>query len=82
MTISNIHSHTVPYVDDGAENMTVAMTMIDMEYSQGTRLLVCSSHNGYSKEYVDGYLHNFQKLQEKVKEKFGVMLEEEFEYLV
>ena len=73
MKISNIHSHIVPCIDDGAENMTVAMNMIDMEYNQGTRLLVCSSHNGYSKEYVDGYLRNFQKLQEKVKEKYPYM---------
>lgn len=64
--IANIHSHIVPYVDDGAKNMETALTMIKMEYDQGVRMLICTSHNGYSANYIQNYLEKFLALKTQV----------------
>ena len=41
----DLHSHIVPGVDDGAQDMTMALQMIQMEAEQGVRHIACTSHS-------------------------------------
>lgn len=49
---SDIHTHILPDVDDGAEDMQKALDMIRMAYDDGTRTLFLTPHyKGGYKEY-------------------------------
>jgi protein-tyrosine phosphatase len=52
---SDIHTHILPNVDDGAENLTKAMEMIRMAYDDGIRTLFLTPHykGGYKGYNVD-----------------------------
>ena len=41
---SDIHTHILPGVDDGAKSISDSMSIIDMAYNDGTRLIVCTPH--------------------------------------
>lgn len=62
--ICDIHTHIVPYIDDGAANLKMSMQMIRDAYSQGTRSIVCSSHSWGDREK---YFKNFEILKHQVK---------------
>ena len=70
---TDIHSHILPGVDDGAANMEMTMEMIGMAYRQGVRVMVATPHYypghvKYAKEYVDEV---FRKTVSAVKESYG-----------
>ena len=38
----DIHCHIVPSVDDGAESLEEALKILQMEYDQGVRTIICT----------------------------------------
>lgn len=65
MEYFDIHSHILPGVDDGAETLEEAMSMIDVAYKEGTRKLMLTPHyirgkNSYSKEELHKRFEDFQ----------------------
>lgn len=70
---TDIHSHILPGVDDGAKDMETTMAMIDMAYSQGVRVMIATPHYypghvRHPKEYLDDV---FRETVSAVKEKYG-----------
>lgn len=70
---TDIHSHILPGVDDGAADMEMTMEMVGMAYRQGVRAMIATPHYypghvKYAKEYVDDV---FQKTVSAVKESYG-----------
>ncbi|MDE6406135.1 MAG: hypothetical protein K2M20_10870, partial [Lachnospiraceae bacterium] len=68
----DIHSHILPGVDDGAEDMDMTMAMIDEAYGQGVRVMLATPHYypghvRHPKEYLDSV---FQETVSAVKEKY------------
>lgn len=59
----DIHSHILPWTDDGAENMYESLDMIISAYEGGTEIMAATPHvnipgmydNYYDQEYVDKY---------------------------
>jgi len=55
MDYFDIHSHILPGVDDGAQTLEEAMSMVDIAFKEGTRKLILTPHyvrgkNRYNKE--------------------------------
>lgn len=40
----DMHCHIVPSVDDGAESLEEALKILQMEYNQGVRTVICTPH--------------------------------------
>ena len=40
----DMHNHIIPRVDDGSNSMDESMALIDMEYKEGVRKLICTPH--------------------------------------
>ena len=67
----DMHNHIVPGVDDGSGGMDESMALIDMEYKQGVRKVICTPHyirNRNSYDY-DGLEKTFEELKIKVAER-------------
>lgn len=69
MEYFDIHSHILPGVDDGSENMEESLAMIEVAYQEGTRSIFCTPHyergkNSYTKEELNS---RFQELCEEVE---------------
>lgn len=67
----DMHNHIVPAVDDGSSSMDESMALIDMEYKEGVRKLICTPHyirnkNVYTYESLE---ESFEALREKTREK-------------
>ncbi|MDR1564993.1 MAG: hypothetical protein LBS74_08560 [Oscillospiraceae bacterium] len=46
MIIADIHTHILPWLDDGPSDMKTAMDMLEAAYWNGTRHIVATSHFG------------------------------------
>ena len=44
MEYFDIHCHILPGVDDGAQTMEEALSMIDLSYKEGTRSILLTPH--------------------------------------
>ena len=42
--MTDLHTHILPFLDDGAEDMDEALTMLEMARDNGTRLIVTTPH--------------------------------------
>ena len=62
-SITDIHMHIIPGVDDGAIDFKMSLEMIESAYKQGVRNIFCTSHNVYEKESIDRYKSIFYMLQ-------------------
>lgn len=62
---SDIHTHVLPGVDDGAEDIKSAMEMIRMAYDDGTRTLFLTPHykGGYKKYDADKIREIFDRVR-------------------
>lgn len=65
MEYFDIHSHILPGVDDGAETLEEAISMIDIAYKEGIRKLMLTPHytrgkNSYSKEELHKRFEDFR----------------------
>lgn len=62
----DFHSHILPGVDDGAQNMEEALTLLQMEYEQGVRIILLTPH--FRREY-------FETPRQKIKAIFRTLQE-------
>ncbi|MCR4903063.1 MAG: hypothetical protein K6A23_09400 [Butyrivibrio sp.] len=67
--MADIHSHILPYVDDGAEDMEVSSKLIQEEYAQGVRLIVLTVHLrlGMFDTPISRVMDHYNKLQNIIK---------------
>lgn len=56
MNYTDIHSHILPGVDDGAENIQETSKMLRIAYDQGIRTVIATPHILPSNPYEDGKL--------------------------
>lgn len=63
VSITDLHMHIVPKIDDGATSLEMSLEMLKMAYNQGVRNIFCTSHNGYSVEETEKYKAQFMTLQ-------------------
>ncbi|MBR6218655.1 MAG: hypothetical protein IKQ63_09095 [Eubacterium sp.] len=71
----DMHDHIVPGVDDGSQSMEESLALIDMEYKEGVRKIICTPHymrNRNRYEY-DGLEEAFDKLKQEVAVKYPDM---------
>lgn len=71
-TYTDIHSHILPGVDDGAPNMETAMEMLSIGYSQGIRQQFLTPHyipgnNQYQPEDLERI---YEELKQKAEKEF------------
>lgn len=62
-SITDIHMHIIPGVDDGAIDFKMSLEMIEEAYKQGVRNIFCTSHNVYEKEDIERYKSKFFMLK-------------------
>ncbi len=68
----DMHNHIVPGVDDGAQTLEESMEIIEAEYREGVRKIICTphyirGHNSYSYEELD---KKFGELKEAAQAKY------------
>lgn len=68
----DIHTHILPGVDDGAEDMTDALLMAELAVESGVHTIFATPHSNIPEE-VDNYrslelMNHFLNLQEKIRE--------------
>lgn len=71
--IVDFHSHILPGMDDGADSISTALSMLQAEWEQGVRRVVLTPHFYCEKESISSFLqrrnHAFAALQAKINEK-------------
>lgn len=82
---TDIHSHILPGVDDGAADMEMTREMIDMAYSQGVRVMIATPHYypghvRHPREYVDDVFRETLSEVKKKYEDFTILLGNEIYY--
>lgn len=60
MQITDIHTHIVYGIDDGADDREMSLRLIDMEYNQGVRKIFCASHSWSVKDCYQDYHRRFR----------------------
>ena len=45
MSVTDIHMHVIPGVDDGARNLEESLTMLELSASQGIETVIATPHN-------------------------------------
>lgn len=65
----DIHSHILPYLDDGAQNMEEAITMAEMAAGSGINHMVTSCHGNYFPYTLEEYWEQFEKFQTILKQR-------------
>ena len=85
MEYFDIHSHILPGVDDGAQTLEEAMSMIDVAYGEGTRRLILTPHytrgkNRYTKEELHNRFEEFEAEVNKVHPDMKLYLGNEILY--
>lgn len=68
----DLHNHTLPGVDDGADSWETAMAMLELAYRDGTRQIILTPHttpdpHSASSEAIEAA---FQQLQAQAKPRF------------
>ena len=63
----DIHTHVIPYVDDGSPNLETSIAMIKHEISIGVDTIYCTPHHIYSR---------YETTVEVIKERFNFLKEE------
>ena len=66
---TDIHTHLLPGVDDGAEDMFQSLRLLRMAYENGTRTVILTPHyrGRYKKNTPDMLREKFYQLQETVR---------------
>ena len=62
----DIHTHVIPYVDDGSPNLETSLEMIKHEIAIGVDTIICTPHHIY---------HRYEKSVEEIKKNFNLLKE-------
>ena len=62
----DIHTHVIPYVDDGSPNLETSIAMIKHEIAIGVDTIICTPH------YI---FHRYEKSVEEIKKNFLLLKE-------
>lgn len=62
----DLHSHILPYIDDGAESMEEAVLMADIAAKNGINHILASSHGNYYPYTMEEYKKYFNNLQSEI----------------
>lgn len=65
-SITDMHSHVLPEMDDGADSVDTALAMLSEAYRQGVRAMVASSHFYADRESPDEFLARREQAVEKL----------------
>ena len=58
----DFHSHILPQIDDGAQNIKMSLDMLSESYRQGVRTVVATPHCYIANEYdIDIFLERREK---------------------
>ena len=60
----DIHTHVIPYVDDGSPNLETSIEMIKHEISIGVTSIICTPHHIYKR---------YEKSVEEIKSQFNLL---------
>lgn len=74
--IIDLHSHVLPGLDDGAENMEESIRMLRLAWGQGIKGVVATPH--YSNDFTNICVNKIRALCTEVQEKICVELKAEF----
>ncbi len=68
MKYVDVHSHMIPFYDDGARDMDMSMEMLRMEVEQGAEVVFCTSHSwAFIDEFPEDLKTYFDQLRQRVK---------------
>ena len=62
----DIHTHVIPYVDDGSPNLETSIAMIKHEIAIGVDTIICTPHHIF---------HRYEKSVEEIKKNFQLLKE-------
>lgn len=62
----DLHSHILPYIDDGASSLEEALRMAEMAAKSGVNHMVASSHGNYYPYTIDEYKEQMKLLQSEI----------------
>lgn len=71
MTLTDLHCHILPGIDDGAASPDESIKMLAREFRGGVRRIALTSHFDCEKENVRAFLDKRQKAFEDLKEELG-----------
>lgn len=83
MTLFDIHTHIVPYIDDGARNEEAALKLLETSYKSGVRKIILTPH--YNEELgftadIREYIKKMQNFADKIADDFRLYTGSEILY--
>lgn len=65
----DIHSHILPFLDDGAESLEESLAMVAVAAQSGINHIAASSHGNYYSYTIDEYREQMKILQTEIKDR-------------
>ena len=56
MTMTDLHCHILPGIDDGAQNVLESLKLLKREYEDGVRNIALTSHFNSKRTTVEAFL--------------------------
>lgn len=69
--MTDLHTHILPGIDDGAPDMETALHMLEAEYKQGVNTIALTPHFYRSCEHISDFLARRESSWEKLKSKLN-----------
>ena len=77
----DLHTHILPGMDDGAENVEMSLRMLREEYAQGVRVVALTPHFYCERESVERFLARREQAYRKLCDAIGALDEAQREQL-